>query len=76
MKPRLPGPLFDGNAFRQVAWFIDVAARLDGHVAGQKLERDYGQDGADVITNCRDGDDVVGDFGEVTGDGARRQGEG
>ena len=43
-----PAPLLgllDGDAFGEVAGFVDVAASEDGDVVGEELQRDDGQQG-------------------------------
>ncbi len=46
--------LLDGDALREIARFVDVAAELDGEVVGEQLQRDDGQDRADVIGDRRE----------------------
>ena len=59
----------DRHALREVARFVDVAAELDGEMIGEELQRDHSQDGADVIGDLRDDDNIVGDVLEVFGAG-------
>ena len=73
----MPGLLLDGDALGEIPRLVDVAAELDGEMVGEELKRNDSQDGADEIGDFRDGDDVVGDLGQVIGafaggDGDRR----
>jgi hypothetical protein len=51
----------DGDAFGEIPRLVDVAAELDGEVVGEELQGNHGRDGADVIGDGGDADDVVGD---------------
>ena len=53
--------LLDGDAFREIARFVDVTAELDGEMVGEELERNDGEDRADEVRDAREGDDVIGD---------------